>query len=702
MVFTRPVLALLLVLATTSLTIADRPDILVEDFEAESYGSWVVTGEAFGPGPAQGTLPNQQEVSGYKGERLVNSYFRGDQTTGTLTSPPFTIERHYLNFLIGGGYHPGGCELQLLIDGNIVKRATGNNDETLHWKSFDLQAHEGATAQIRIVDEVTGGWGHINVDHIVLSDAPRATPRISRTLQVTERYVHLPVAQQGQQRRMTFSIEGETVRQFDVILSETPDFWVASDVSMFQGQEITIDLRGESNPAMHLIRQADEMPGADRMYREKDRPQFHFTTQRGWLNDPNGLMYYDGEWHLYYQHNPYGWGWGNMHWGHAISTDLFHWREQGNVFRPFGEDTQGGAFSGGGLVDLHNTAGWQTGDDPVLIASFTDTGLGEVMAYSNDRGRTFTFYENNPVIVHQELGRDPKIIWHEPSQRWVLVVYERLEGVEYISFYNSTDLKQWTYLSRIGGFYECPDLFELPVDGNEHDTRWVLYAADAQYVIGHFDGREFHPEHEGKHRLWHGNYYAAQTYDNAPDGRRVQIGWARTDFPGMPFNQQMAIPVELSLRSTDEGPRLFAEPVPELQAIRSRTHRIGALELSPGAPNPLEHVHSQLSEVDITFRPQPGARVVFNLAGVLVSYDSQSQVLNSSGLEVPLAPVNGEVRLQILVDRGSVEVFGNSGQVAVTQGARPTQDGVALHVRTEHAPVSISELRVSELRSVWP
>ncbi len=691
----------LLWLTTTAFTAAaERPDILVNDFESESYGPWQATGDAFGVGPARGTLLRQRPVSGFEGERLVNSYNGGDVSTGTLLSPPIRLQRKYLHFLIGGGHQPEQCELQLLIDDNVVARATGHDDEGLLWSSFDLTEHQNREARVRIIDSATGGWGHINVDQIVLSDRRVVVPANSRTIELTDRYLHLPVSAQGTPVRMRISVDNQVVRQFDIVLSETPDFWVFSDVSRWQGATATLTLAAGGNSGLHLIRSSDELPGADQLYREMHRPQFHFTSRRGWLNDPNGLVYHNGQWHLFYQHNPYGWPWGNMHWGHAVSSDLFHWTERGTRFHPFGEDTRGGAFSGSAVVDRYNTGGWKTGDEDVIVAALTDTQAGEVIAYSNDGGRTFEMFSGNPVVQH--VGRDPRLLWHEPTQRWVMAVYQEADEQQWIAFYSSPDLKSWTLESRIAGFYECPDLFELPVDGDPANTKWILHAADAQYVIGDFDGQRFTPDHEGKHQVWYGNYYAAQSYSHAPDGRRVQIGWGRDiTFPGMPFNQQMAVPVELTLRSTAAGPRLFVEPVRELAAIRQQSHSFGELALAPGDADPLAQLDVELVELDATFRPATEGRVVFNLRGAVVTYFADEQMLECAGLSVPLTPVDGQVRLQLLVDRGSIECFGNSGQIAISRGIRPASDSRHVHVRAEGAPVSFKQLTVHELGSTW-
>ncbi|HWQ91869.1 MAG TPA: glycoside hydrolase family 32 protein, partial [Clostridia bacterium] len=296
------------------------------------------------------------------------------------------------------------------------------------------------------------------------------------------------------------------------------------------------------------------------------RPQFHFTSRRGWLNDPNGLVFYKGEYHLFYQHNPYGWGWGNMHWGHAVSPDLVHWKELPIALYP---DEHGTMFSGSAVVDWNNTAGFQSGSEKPLVAMFTAAGkpFTQGLAFSNDRGRTWTKYENNPVLPHIVAeNRDPKVIWHAPEQKWVMALY--LDESDYALF-ASKDLKRWEKLSdvRIPGDSECPEFFEMPVEGREGETRWVFYGASGRHLVGKFDGTTFKPE-GGPQELQRGNcWYASQTYSDIParDGRRILIPWGRMtarEVPfhqGMPFNQMMGLPVELTLRNTDDGLRLCAK-----------------------------------------------------------------------------------------------------------------------------------------------
>jgi fructan beta-fructosidase len=696
---------LLLAVSPLRLEANERADILVADFEGDDYGAWKATGEAFGKGPARGTLPQQMAVTGYRGKGLVNSFHGGDRATGTLTSPEFPLERRYLNFLIGGGKHPGETCLNLLVDGKIVRTASGPNDrpggsEQLAWHTWDVAAFAGKKGVLQIVDKATGGWGHITIDHIVLSDRQWVEKPARRDLDITARYLHLPVKNGAPKRRMRFLVDGQTVRELEIELADgAADFHVFSDVSAFKGKKMTlaVDALPADSQALSLLRQDEALPAANELYREKHRPQFHFTARRGWLNDPNGLVYCDGEYHLFYQHNPYGWEWGNMHWGHAVSNDLFHWRELPEAIYPrrFGD----WAFSGSAVVDKDNTSGWRKGDEPLLVAAFTSTGRGECIVFSKDRGRTWTEYSGNPVVKHT--GRDPRLLWHPGRKCWIMAVYDEAEGKQWIAFYSSSDLKKWHYESRIDGFFECPDLFALPIEGEAGKAKWVLYGADGQYLLGDFDGRDFRKE-SGKHRLWYGNFYAAQTFSNVPDGRRIQIGWGQgIAFPGMPFNQQMTVPCQLTLRKTSDGVRMFAEPVRELDRLRGEKHHWDATILKPGE-NPLAQLRGDLFELRAEVEVKDEIGFAFMLRGVPVVYDAKKHLLTCKNATAPLMPLDGRVQVHLLLDRGSIEIFGNRGQVAVSVGVVPADKDRTLALSARGGPVRLRTLDVFTLRSVWP
>jgi fructan beta-fructosidase len=428
-------------------------DLVIADFEEPEYvtkagGAWTVTGEAFGKGPARGTLANQMPVSGFQGKGLVNSYLGGDGTTGTLTSPPFKIERKYVQFLLAGGNHPGQTCINLLVDGKQVRTACHSGSagsEHLEPYSWEVSELLGEQAVIEIVDRHTGGWGHVNVDQIVQTDRPLPgwLSNAQRELIASKRYLHLPIKNDAPLRRMTVRVDGQEVRAFDIELADgEPDWWAFLDVSAWSGKQLVlgVDRLREDSRGLEQIQLADEVPDAAGVYGERLRPQFHFSARRGWLNDPNGLVYHDGEYHLFFQHNPYGWKWCNMHWGHAVSTDLVHWTELPIAIYP---DALGTAFSGSAVVDVKNTAGLQSGKNPPLICIYTAAGekFTQCLVYSNDNGRTWTRYEQNPVLEQLVHGnRDPKVFWHEPTGRWVMALYLDKDDFE---LFASPDLKKW-------------------------------------------------------------------------------------------------------------------------------------------------------------------------------------------------------------------------------------------------------------------
>lgn len=514
-------------------------------------------------------------------------------------------------------------------------------------------------------------------------------------LVLQRRYLLFPIRTGAPGVRVTLEIDGQHAREFDAEIGSASDasFWAPLDVSKFAGKKAKLSL-GSDGAGFVRIRQADDLSATSDLYNEPLRPQLHFSQRLGWNNDPNGLVCYDGEWHLFFQHNPYGWNWGNMHWGHAVSRDLVHWQQLPIAI--YNKQYGDWAFSGGAVIDERNTSGWQQGKEKVIVASYTSTGRGECLAYSNDRGRTFVEYEGNPVVRHN--GRDPKIIWHEPTQHWVMAVYDEPDkDTKNIAFYTSPNLKEWTLASKLAGYFECPEIFELPVDGNPKNTRWVVFAADAKYAIGKFDGHVFTPEHEGKHQLHHGAYYASQTFSNAPQGRRIQIGWARIDMPGMPFNQTFTFPHELSLRTTSDGIRLFAEPVREISQLHLEKHWFqGQQTLKTKKPLPIQ-VRSQLLDIRATFEIDQAREIGLNIGGNLVRYDVAAAKLNDAELK----PESGRVSVQVLVDRPMLEICGNAGQVVITSPRSILGDINSVLVFASGGEAKLLNLEVYELKSIW-
>lgn len=522
------------------------------------------------------------------------------------------------------------------------------------------------------------------------------------TLKITKKYLNLPVSHQKERAVMTLAVDGKPVRSFDIRLaSAEPDYWVFCDVSSFKGKQIKISYRGDA-AGMDKIYQADEIAGQDSLYKETNRPQIHYTQRRGWNNDPNGLIYYEGEYHLFYQHNPYERDWGNMHWGHAVSKDLIHWEELPIALFP---DEHGTMFSGSAVIDYKNTAGFNKGNIPAMVAVYTaDSPEKQVqcIAYSLDKGRTWTKYDGNPVVDSKAKWnshdtRDPKVFWYEPTGKWVMVLNER-DGH---SIYNSDDLKHWTFESHITGFWECPELFELPVDGVTGNKKWVMYGASGTYMIGSFDGRTFVPE-SGKHYYSTGTIYAAQTFTNIPsgDGRRIQIGWGRISHPGMPFNGIMLLPTVLSLRTTKDGIRLFSEPIKELETLQIAKGQWKDLSAEKAGELLQPYNHTGSLRIRTTLSLSHATNAGLSLYGQnLLDYDMNFNKVNGVFYS-PEDMTSMEISVDIILDRTSVEVFVDGGAYSYSMERRAdsnNKDGFRFWGNN----IQVKNLEVYELQSIW-
>ena len=556
------------------------------------------------------------------------------------------------------------------------------------------------------------GGGHINIDHIVQTDAEPKLPGFAqreKTLRVDSRYLIIPIQNGGEAKGQIQVFVGDTeVRRYALntaTSADTVDWYAFLSMDAFKGRTARVRASGVTAEGFALIRQAEDIPGEETFYREAHRPQFHFTQKVGWSNDPNGMVHHGGKWHLFFQHNPVSLEWGNMTWGHATTTDLLHWEQQPDKLFPY-TMAHGACFSGGATVDRNNTAGWGKN---TLVAFLTDTGAGESIAYSTDGGKTFAWYAGNPVVKHQ--GRDPKVIWYAYSDNdqplndaakrlgghWVMVVYD--EHPEYnrnAAFYTSTDLKEWTEQSHLPGYFECTELFELPVDGDAENTRWVVFAADARYAVGSFDGKTFTPEHSGKHQVHWGPYYASQTFDNAPDGRRIQIGWLQVPSPG-PYNQHFSFPQRLTLRTTEDGTRMFANPVREIEDLRTTSNTAESQELVEDIPLKLP-VGSDLLDVRLTVEVGEATTIELRLPGRTIRYDTEAQKLN----EAPLKPVDGRITIRVLADRSLTEIIGNDGRVFISGGGPSKLDSAEVSVVATGGNAGLVSLEAHELKSVWP
>ena len=522
------------------------------------------------------------------------------------------------------------------------------------------------------------------------------------SIKIDKKYLNFPVSHKVRHSVMTFEIDGKKERAFDIRLaSGEEDYWVFCDVSFLKGKVVKISYDGDG-AGLDKIYQADEIAGHENMYREENRPQIHFTPKRGWHNDPNGLIYYEGEYHLFYQHNPYDREWGNMHWGHAVSKDLIHWEELPLALYP---DEHGTMFSGSAVIDYKNTAGFNKGNTPAMVAIYTaDNPEKQIqcIAYSLDKGRTWTKYKGNPVIDSKAKWdskdtRDPKVFWYEPNKEWVMALNER-DGH---SIYTSPNLKEWKYESHITGFWECPELFELPVDGNEKNTKWVMYGASGTYMIGAFDGKKFTPE-AGKYYYSTGTIYAAQTFTNIPDsdGRRIQIGWGRITHPEMPFKSLMLMPTELTLRTTKDGIRMFNRPVKEMDKLQTLLFEKSSV--SAKEANELLHQYSNTGtlRVKFTIKLSHATEAGFNLYGQqLMKYDMNFNLVNGVFYS-PEDMTSMEISADVIIDKTSVEVFIDNGAYSYSMERKANSENKeGFHFWGNR--IEVKDLKVYSMKSIW-
>lgn len=471
------------------------------------------------------------------------------------------------------------------------------------------------------------------------------------------------------------------------------------------------------------------------------RPRFHFTPERNFMNDPNGLVFFEGEYHLFYQHNPFGDTWGHMSWGHAVSTDLVHWKHLPVALRE-----EGGfmIFSGSAVVDRRNTSGLcGSPGTACLVAIYTGHGAArqtQNLAASLDRGRTWTRYAGNPVLdIGSKDFRDPRVFWHGPTGRWVMVV--SLAEERKIRFYASSDLKSWSALSDFGpegytkGQWECPDLFELPVEGAPSRKRWVLDvdvnpgaplggSAD-QYFVGTFDGTTFRNDNPKDLVLWadHGkDFYATLSWSDLPasDSRRIWIGWMSNwqyanEDPTSPWRGMLTVPRSLRLATLPEGLRLVQEPIEELRSLRGRRVSIPSRQVSATVP-----VELSADALEIQAEFAPGSAAAFGLS-VRKGKDEETRIgydvhageafvdRRRSGASAfhpdfagrhvgSLAPENGRVRLHVLVDRSSVEVFAGGGRTVITDRIYPAPESQAVELWAEGGAAALESFEAWPLR----
>ena len=554
-------------------------------------------------------------------------------------------------------------------------------------------------------------------------------------------YLNLPVTETNKLTRAKISVDGKVIDQFTIKLATAnPDYWVFFDVTPYQGKTLTFEIstanisaggafanitqtnnlvKKEPNEdpikGLKMVFADVKFPGQDSLYKEKLRPEVHFSSKRGWINDPNGLIFYGGQYHMFYQHNPYGWAHGNMHWGHTVSNDLVKWEQLPEAIYPFGD--RDAAFSGSAVYDPKNTSGFRkNGVDP-LIAVYTSTGRGECLKMSYDNGKTFIDYEGNPILKHR--GRDPKVFWYEPGNHWVMVVWDQ-ERTKKMSngqdaiinqhlIYSSPDLKNWTYQSGVAGFFECPDLFSLPVEGKSGKDKWVMYDATGRYIIGDFDGKKFTiDQHLKKYDYGGGFFYAAQTFNNVSSNRRIQVGWGRgVTQPNMPFNQAMFFPTELKLKNTFDGLRLCPTPIPEIATLHYNSKNFENKLIKSNEP--LTAVVEE-GPVHVIVEIEKGDAIPFglNILGYEIEYNDLLGVVSTNAKtksSFEYIKLDTEIfKIEAIVDKNIIEVFINDGEMyyaAPFDIEKTKKIEVYVKGRSGDRKAIVKKMDVHQLKSIW-
>lgn len=712
-------------------------DKVIEDFESGSFGKWTVEGDAFGPAPGIGAQPGQQEVSGFEGKGFANSFHGGDDSRGTLISPDFTIERDYINFLLGGGIRPD-TYITLEINGqSILTSRPIVESEALHQMSWNVKNHKGKKAVIKIVDNQRGDWGHILVDQIEMSDKEKSNIMIEykQSYKVDKKYLLVPVEDRGPVTKIYIQKDGHNVSPLlEIRIAQAKiDYWVPVNVGQYKGQEISLlfDHVKKTDIGFSQIKQSDTF---DFDYNEKFRPDYHFSPYYGWTNDPNGMVYHNGEYHLYYQHNPYGSMWGNMHWGHAVTKDLKKWEHLPDAIEP---DSLGTIFSGSAVIDKNNTAGFGKN---ALVAIYTSAGIVQTqsIAYSLNNGHTFTKYENNPVLTDPNYVdfRDPKVFWHNASNQWIM----SLATTQTITFYGSKNLKEWSRLSEFGegigdhgGVWECPDLFPLTYNGQ---TKWVLFVSinpggpnggsATQYFIGSFDGKTFKAD-DLPYPLWidYGrDNYAGVTWNNAPEGRLVFIGWmSNWDYtnqvPTTNFRNAMTIPRDIKLAYNGKHLIVANYPVKEINDLRYETKNMDNITVE--GTNSIEKLldnNTGAYEIEMTINKATAKNFSFKLSNRTGEYlnfvfDTQKEQFtvdrSKSGLvdfsnnfaateiKAPLV-AKDSYKIRLLIDKASSEIFINDGEVVQTNTMFPTEPYNSLDFNTEGGSINVENIKIYTLK----
>jgi len=553
------------------------------------------------------------------------------------------------------------------------------------------------------------------------------------------RFLLLPIEEQAPEAHINVLFCGNIDQQINVRLAQGKiDYYVPFDLKRYEGKTIVFDITtgndrtnvrdSREDVCWKEIKQSNTF---DSINVEKYRPAFHHTPVYGWMNDPNGMFYKDGVYHLYFQHNPYASVWGNMNWGHSTSRDLIHWQHHAVAIEP---DGLGTIFSGSAVVDKNNTSGF--GHDAIVaIYTSASSTQRQSLSYSTDGGMTFSKYACNPIIMSDKECRDDKVIWNSHTNKWNLVMANALEHQDW--FYSSSDLKHWTKEGAFGqgygaqsGVWECPDLMELPVHGT-NEKKWVLIVnlnpgglfggSATQYFVGNFDGKQFVCDSQPNVTKWmdYGkDHYATVSWSNAPEGRHTVIAWMSNwqyanSVPTKQYRSANSLPRDIELFKGDDG-AYYMRTVPslELGALRGKEKKYGSFDINwkvllkklPADANGLYEMLIDIDNsqtTDIILSNNDGDKVVmtYNAEKRTFSMDRRKSGIVNFSSDFPCvtsAPTsaNSHQTLRLFIDRCSIEAFDGDGRFVMTNLVFPHSPFTTISFK------SINKSRVKDFK-VW-
>lgn len=524
---------------------------------------------------------------------------------------------------------------------------------------------------------------------------------------LTAGYLVLPLGYLSKNKKIIIYADGKMVLEFDAPVDMLrPDYFKYLDLSALSGQKVEIITEPELDTPFSFTDRNPALP----QYDEKYRPTAHFSAGLGWLSDPNGLVFYDGLYHLFFQHNPFAHTWSNMHWGHAVSRDLLHWKEREPALSP---DELGTIFSGSAIVDRENRTGLKENEKDVLLLYYTAAGntskrsagkpFTQCMAYSTDGGLTFTKYKNNPVIEHIEAeNRDPKVVYVEEISAYVMALY--LSDNRY-TLLVSDDLLSWKFLQEISlpGDAECPDIYPLYLDEDRGKKRWVLSGAFDRFLIGEFRDGRFRPSGPPQQLHYGSNSYAAQTFSDIPetDGRRLRIAWNTTAVPQSCFGGSMCLPCEMRLQTIRQEEVVTAWPIAEISALftERKTHLLE--ELSAGSNYLIDRLTPGAAWMEFWITPSEDGLFEWTVFGTGIEVNVPENIVRCMDKSMPLHLEDGQLHLLVIADTLGFEIFGGRGQSFMCMGFPADFNLNGLELRVHRGSLLKMECTLCGLENIW-